>query len=1440
MGTALDKTYRLFRFLDELNRIRNPPTLALDEYDWTYRLDLLPLHPDIKFVGYSGADSDYVLSVGRPSVKPPPAPPDILKDWISSDIADPFQEPTFRQIRNIIKPTGEIQVAFADDEHRVESWQNWQTRWRAWAEAERPDRQALKVFEDFYALKGRLDREGDRLELVLGDGILSWQKNGTKVFHPVLLQKVQLEFDASRPEFRIVEADTPPEFYGSVVRVVSENQSAEAQIRSEQESKSYHPLAPESNGFYKYLVNFLSAKGQFIGDGFPKEGSDIPVIGRAATLFLRPRSQGFSSAIQGVLRVLPERINILEPLQRVVGAEPAYAPFDDSSPGKTTLNTWDVQDVLLSKPANREQLLLVKNLKKHPSVVVQGPPGTGKTHTIANLVGHLLAEGNSVLVTAHTSKALRVLRDKVSPELQPLCVSVLDSDQESRKQLEDAVAFITQKLGEGAERLEQEARTLEQTRNRLLEELAQKRQLLIEALGGEYREMVALGRGFAPSEAAQLVRQYQEQEVDWIPGRILKDSPMPVSTEELAEIYASNSKLTPDDEAELHSGLPNLESLPNPLLVEEWIKLTQDPTVSGVEQAGLWLREPSMDQIEALSKRLEQLLIPLQKAETWQYSAIMAGSDPQLSLSWVELLREINIVQKLSSEALELSIRYAPSLPADIPLQEQANLAREIADFLKNGGRLNGVNLAFRPKWKAFIQKALVNSDRPFTLEHFRALEIKARLLVGRQQLLRRWKALVTTAGGVQLDSAEPERIAGQFIPILEESLKWYPDHYYPFQNQLAEAGFEFANLMRLQPLNPAPNGELLRIKVALEQLPVILAAKKMQIRKIVCESHIKQALNTLDKKRNRISAALSQSLAQRSPENYLEAYKELQRLWALLPLWQRRTSLLERIRQLAPEWAQAIANRKGQHGSSVVPKEPENAWLCRLLSQELDARSATSINDLQTQIANAEKALHQVTTDLIERKAWASQIRKTNLKQRQALVGWLNTVKKIGKGTGKRAPRLRAEAARLMAECRSAVPVWIMPLARVIEQFNPEHELFDVVIVDEASQTDLFGLILFAMARKIIVVGDKEQVSPLAVGENIEEVRRLHQQLEGIPNAALYDGARSIYDIAAESFGGQVMLREHFRSVPEIIQFSNVLCYGGKINPLRESSHSPLKPSVRAVRVKGYRKGKSNPAEAREIVDIIKRCIADPLYRGKTIGVISMVGEEQALLIEQMLREEIPPSELANRRLLCGNPAQFQGDERDVMFLSLVDISDGAPLPLRDAELWRQRFNVAASRARDQMWVVYSLDPAVDLKPNDLRRLLIEHALHPERSLDQIRVEGAKAESPFEREILEYLTRAGYRVRAQWQVGSYRIDLVVEGASKRVAVECDGDRYHPPEKWLEDLERQRVLERLGWQFIRIRGSSYYRDPISTLEWLKNELTKLGITPEISSPSCAT
>ncbi len=150
---------------------------------------------------------------------------------------------------------------------------------------------------------------------------------------------------------------------------------------------------------------------------------------------------------------------------------------------------------------------------------------------------------------------------------------------------------------------------------------------------------------------------------------------------------------------------------------------------------------------------------------------------------------------------------------------------------------------------------------------------------------------------------------------------------------------------------------------------------------------------------------------------------------------------------------------------------------------------------------------------------------------------------------------------------------------------------------------------------------------------------------------------------------------------------------------------------------------------------------------------------------------------------------------------------------------------------------MIHSFDPDLHLKAADIRYRLLQHVRDPDSSVRNFEQEVGRTESPFEKEVLKRLTNAGFKVRTQVEVGYFRIDMVVEGDGKRLAVECDGDRYHPIEKLAEDMNRQAILERLGWKFARIRGSAFYRNPDQAMESVFKRLDELEILPHSSSAS---
>jgi superfamily I DNA and/or RNA helicase len=254
----------------------------------------------------------------------------------------------------------------------------------------------------------------------------------------------------------------------------------------------------------------------------------------------------------------------------------------------------------------------------------------------------------------------------------------------------------------------------------------------------------------------------------------------------------------------------------------------------------------------------------------------------------------------------------------------------------------------------------------------------------------------------------------------------------------------------------------------------------------------------------------------------------------------------------------------------------------------------------------------------------------------------------------------------------------------------EPAPGRYDVVIVDEASQLGVESLFLFYIAKKMVVVGDDQQISPYGVGIADEAIAGLqHHYLDGVPHHHALSAQSSLYGNAKIRFGQNIVLREHFRCMPEIIQFSNDLCYasnGTPLDPLRSYPANRLKPLVVRRVPDGYRKGSSqnalNEPEADALVAQIIACIDDPRYSGRTMGVISLQGDSQAKLIEHKILERLEPEVISERRLICGDAYAFQGDERHIMFLSMV-AAPNEKIGALAAESARQRFNVAAPASR-------------------------------------------------------------------------------------------------------------------------------------------------------------
>ena len=1460
-----NRVSNLFQFLKQYNNIKNPTITDIAFQYWHKWLDDIPIHEKIENnLHKENDDSDAILIVRKPEFTECPTLPVELEEWIEKgwnkfDIDIKVKASINKTEKDT--ETGEeklIEINFDDNKKRISEFESWKTKRDIWAAQEAQAHKVDDIFNMFYTLYSTLKKEAEALELVVGDGILACSDE-KKIYHPILLKKLNLVFDANIPEFRIEVSDKNPELYKNIFTLVSDsNTELLLEIYKEFQTEEFSPLdISNTNSFLNRIVHALSPNGKFLDDNKEFKVEKYPQIFRKPVLFIRKLNMGFESAIDTILEDLEETDSIPEFLKDIIGIDEDNSMNLKDSEGNINNNTLLAsngidENILLTKPANTEQLAVAKYLETNGAVLVQGPPGTGKTHTISNMIGHLLSQGKSILVTSYSEKALSVLKEKVVDNLQALCLSLL-STTESRTEMEKTLDVINEnrsRLEPGS--LNQKIISLENERKDKIKKLSQLKLDLKNARLNEYRPVIIAGEEFAPKECGKFINN-NKGNADWIPRPVEKYANLSLTEQEIEELYLSNERISKYEEDEFDSNLPDISELITPIefnnLISKKNSFKKEELEYGID---FWKDNKQISEkvLNSIIDKVENAVKDIDIDKLWTLEVIESSKEDILKKNWLNLTNEVEKVYNLSLECSEDILNYNPEfkdLDGSIDVKTQLDA---IIKKLESGGKIGKINLLLNKQMKVFINSCRVNGHVPVKSNEYKALDKYYNLKVEREKLKNRWDRQMVPLGAESTESMGEnfEATCIKYSPIIKENINWYNDIWSHIEDDVKKAGLDLGKINTRVDLSSDKYSSLKYIKTDLSHK--LIKAIQSQILRIQYDEinknkeKIEGIINKYSSNKNsKIISDLQNAVIKEDVNLYKECHEAIKSIREIGRDIVRRRELISKLSKTAPAWANEIRLRNNEFGKGRPPLNINDAWKYVQFKQEIDERNSVDIEEIQNNILDMERALRENTAELAFNKAWLYKLQAfdNNRSQVRAIEGWRQLIRKIGQGKGKNAERLKAEARKLMPECQGAVPVWIMPLNKVVENFNPKENKFDIVIIDEASQADVMAIVALYLGKQVIIVGDNEQVSPLAIGERSDDVENLAKEyLFNIPHPSLYSGKFSIYDLAQAAGYQPVRLKEHFRCVPEIIQYSNQLSYNGQIKALRETSQIQTKPPIVIYRVSdAVTINKTNEKEIDAVVSLILACCEQKEYEGKTFGVITLKGDKQAALIDRKLQSKMDAKEYNNRNILCGNPANFQGDERDIIFLTMVDANDSeGPLKLQAFgadDLFKKRYNVAVSRARDQLWLVHSLDSENDLKKGDIRKGLLDYCNNYKSRQAEFDKNVVKAESEFEKRVMKYLIERGYHVTPQWEVGAFRIDMVVTSKDNRVAIECDGERWHGEDKLEEDMNRQSILERLGWRFIRIRGSEFFSDEAESMEKVIEKLNELGIYPEESN-----
>ncbi len=280
------------------------------------------------------------------------------------------------------------------------------------------------------------------------------------------------------------------------------------------------------------------------------------------------------------------------------------------------------------------------------------------------------------------------------------------------------------------------------------------------------------------------------------------------------------------------------------------------------------------------------------------------------------------------------------------------------------------------------------------------------------------------------------------------------------------------------------------------------------------------------------------------------------------------------------------------------------------------------------------------------------------------------------------------------------AFPVWTVTTADLNRVLPLQSEIFDLIIIDEASQTDIASSIpALYRAKRAVIIGDPYQLRHISfVSTTQQETLKKRFLLEEKGDGALAYNKTSILDLAqirTQSADQVHMLDEHYRSQPEIIQFSNSTYYDDNLKIMTRGFSLPQFPPLKAIPIEGHQDDRGvNKLECELLLKKTRQLINSMRLNGalKSIGILSPFSA-QSKYLKKEIEKSLNLDDLHDFNIFVGTPFHFQGNERDIMLISLAVSDKSHSAAFRYLEQ-PGVFNVAITRARNSQFIFHSFDP--------------------------------------------------------------------------------------------------------------------------------------------------
>ena len=989
----VDRAVRLFEFLGRVQQLKANPPRTTDTYErdgavlW---LADLPQHPAVWSAGRGGdpEQGDPLLTVDRVSHLEPPVPTVAIMPWLEGEIDDPDHRPTLREsiAVPVIEPTpgsaGTERLEIEDHPEVQGVYDTWLVDWQAWADQELADRPARRYYGDLFSTYVSATTHPEELELVVALGCLVWTPPGRRpVRRHLLTVPATIHFDDESGRLTVIVAESADGVTVELDMLEPEltNSSHINEARFIARAFQAHPLHREEVGsLARRLVHTLDADGVYLDEDSAPHQTSRATAAFAPAVILRKRSQqGLVDIYRGIVAQIAESGVVPDGVVPLVDPDHRPHTVADATPG-AAIRAGD--ELYLPLPVNDVQRRIVQQVDRQAQTLVQGPPGTGKTHTAAALLSHLLAQGKRVLVTAHTDRALKEVRDKLPATIKPLSVAIVGSSQKDMSDLKVAVERIAAAAAEhdarGAERAIHDCLA---EIDRLADDKANLYRTLLDAREGEVAGLEHAGyRGTLAAIAQQ--HQSQSDRLAWLADYLQVPSHSE-APDDLGIVEWRGHLLSADlaaDEAESRRRLADPATVREPdtfadLVAAEQVAVADDErhavlrtneAFAGLASLGISARADLKKGLHEFVREAGELA---RRSEGWINDAltdVLAGRGG----IWRSRGQQIT---ELIEQTRTLVADLGPTTSAQVTRGDTpmlAALATELRDHLDGGGKIK-LGPAGIPKVGPLSGKAVRQAQPLFDSVRVNGLPPATVPLLNAFLVWSRAEQLLEA-----LDRAWPDNVRIPAEDTLAERLQWHITECDQLRRVLS-FDERWANENRRLAERGLPKPDW-RDRSSVERYMTVVDAVGAHEGRVAAEAPIRELEDDLVKAARWTEGGpcvheLLMAVRRRDHNAYATAWRRLVRLHEVREIAARRDALGSRLKALAPSLFEAIiADPAGMEWDERLAAFNE-AWRWASTATWIREQSDVDINVVQHEINQIETRIRGQVETLAATRAW-------------------------------------------------------------------------------------------------------------------------------------------------------------------------------------------------------------------------------------------------------------------------------------------------------------------------------------------------------------------------------------------------------------------------------------------------------------------------------------